>query len=127
MEYALKNYITDKMSSKFTEKPPFDMNSTFAESECTIPMFFVLFPGVEPTKDIRELGAKHNKSISDQTLIEISMGQGQEKKANYDLAQSAQNGNWIVLNNIHLMTTWTKELELILDEILPTAHEEFRC
>lgn len=87
----------------------------------------MLFPGVEPTKDIRELAGKNNKTIADGTLIEISMGQGQEDRANKALVQAAQDGNWVVLNNIHLMTVWTKQLELKLDEICPTAHEEFRC
>jgi dynein heavy chain len=103
------------------------MTQTFNESDSTIPMFFVLFPGVEPTKDIREIAAKQNKTINDNTLIEISMGQGQEERANRALIQASQDGNWVVLNNIHLMTTWTKQLELKLDEITPTAHEEFRC
>lgn len=97
------------------------------ESDCSIPFFFVLFPGVEPTKDIREAGARYNKSISNNTLIEISMGQGQEDRANKALVQAAQDGNWVALNNIHLMTTWTRILELKLDEVTPTAHEEFRC
>lgn len=127
MEYALKNYITAEMGAKYTEKPPFDMIETYNESDSTIPLFFVLFPGVEPTKDIREIGAKSNKNISEGTLIEISMGQGQEERANKALIQAAQDGNWVVLNNIHLMTVWTKQLELKLDEITPTAHEEFRC
>jgi len=90
-------------------------------------MFFVLFPGVEPTKDIREIAVKNNKNVLDNTLIEISMGQGQEERANKAIVQAAQDGNWVVLNNIHLMQTWTKQLELKLDEITSTAHEEFRC
>jgi len=90
-------------------------------------MFFVLFPGVEPTKDIRQQAANVGKSLLQETLIEISMGQGQEPRANKSLKLAAQEGHWIVLNNIHLMTTWTKQLELLLDEITPTAHEEFRC
>jgi len=127
MEYALKNYISNEMSSYYTEKPPFDIEQTYSESFSSIPLFFVLFPGVEPTKDIREQASKCNKSINDGTLIEISMGQGQEERANKSLIQCAQDGNWIVLNNIHLMTVWTKKLELLLDEITPTAHENFRC
>jgi dynein heavy chain len=103
------------------------MSQAMLESDCSIPFFFVLFPGVEPTKDIREAGVKYNKSISNNTLIEISMGQGQEDRANKALVQAAQDGNWVALNNIHLMTTWTRILELKLDEVTPTAHEEFRC
>jgi len=111
------------------------MKETYLESASTIPLFFVLFPGVEPTKDIREMGGaldrldipKSNKSVADGTLVEISMGQGQEERADKALLQAAQDGNWVVLNNIHLMTVWTKQLELKLDEICPTAHEDFRC
>ena len=97
------------------------------ESDCSIPFFFMLFPGVEPTKDIREAGVKYIKSISNNTLIEISMSQGQEDRANKALVQAAQDGNWVALNNIHLMTTWTRILELKHDEVTPTANEEFRC
>jgi dynein heavy chain len=103
------------------------MATAMVESDCSIPLFFVLFPGVEPTTDIRNVCEKYNKSISNNTLIEISMGQGQEERANKALVQAAQDGNWVALNNIHLMTTWTRVLELKLDEVTPTAHEEFRC
>lgn len=135
MEYALKNYVQNEMDSEYTkrrgvgycDKPPFNMAQAMLESDCSIPLFFVLFPGVEPTGDIRAVGQKYNKSIGNNTLIEISMGQGQEERANKALVQAAQDGNWVALNNIHLMTTWTRVLELKLDEITPTAHEEFRC
>jgi len=42
----------------YTDKPPFNMTMAMAESDCTIPLFFVLFPGVEPTTDIRQVGEK---------------------------------------------------------------------
>jgi len=55
------------------------------------------------------------------------MGQGQEERANKALVQGAQVGKRGARSNIHLMTTWTRVLELKLDEITPTAHEDFRC
>lgn len=34
------------------------MFQAMLESDCSIPLFFVLFPGVEPTTDIRNVGQK---------------------------------------------------------------------
>jgi dynein heavy chain len=40
------------------------------------PVFFVLFPGVDPTPDVERVGKANNVSIADGSLINISMGQG---------------------------------------------------
>lgn len=42
------------------------------------PIFFVLFPGVDPTPDVERVAKKNGVSIQAGTLINISMGQGQE-------------------------------------------------
>lgn len=44
-------------------------------------MFFVLFPGVDPTPDVERQGAKYDISISNGKFTNISMGQGQEDRA----------------------------------------------
>lgn len=38
------------------------------------PVFFVLFPGVDPTPDVERVGKRFGVSIADGTLINISMG-----------------------------------------------------
>ena len=53
----------------YCDKPPFNMAQAMLESDCSIPLFFVLFPGVEPTGYIRSVGQKYNKSIGNNTLI----------------------------------------------------------
>jgi dynein heavy chain len=37
------------MGEKYVEQPPFSILETFAETNHRIPVFFVLFPGVDPT------------------------------------------------------------------------------
>jgi dynein heavy chain, axonemal len=44
------------------------------------PIFFVLFPGVDPTPDVERVGAKYGASIAAGTFLNISMGQGQEER-----------------------------------------------
>lgn len=43
-------------------------------------MFFVLFPGVDPTQDVENIGKLNGKEM-DISLFNLSMGQGQEEKA----------------------------------------------
>ena len=40
------------------------------------PIFFVLFPGVDPTPDVERVGRKNGVSISEGSFVNISMGQG---------------------------------------------------
>lgn len=40
------------------------------------PVFFVLFPGGDPTPDVEKVGRKFGISIMEGTFINISMGQG---------------------------------------------------
>lgn len=60
------------------------------------------------------------------SLINISMGQGQEEKAISFLKECALKGTWLFLQNVHLMQSWLKTFERVLDETLKNAHEDFR-
>lgn len=45
------------------------------------PIFFILFPGYSPSKDIEEYARKLGKTVESGDLTLISMGQGQEGPA----------------------------------------------
>jgi dynein heavy chain len=60
------------------------------------PIFFVLFPGVDPTPDVEKIGKTMGKLASDRTFINISMGQGQEETAIQTLKEAGKNGNWVM-------------------------------
>ena len=47
--FALKHFINESMGSSFVTQPPFDMKGTYQEASASTPIFFVLFPGVDPT------------------------------------------------------------------------------
>lgn len=67
------------------------------------PVFFVLFPGGDPTPDVERVGAANGVSIQGGTFLNISMGQGQEEIAIKALYEAGKKGNWIMLQNVHLM------------------------
>jgi len=106
---------------------PFDIQQMFSDSTSQTPIFFVLFPGVDPTTSVEKLGAEQGKLVLEKTFVNIPMGQGQEKVAENALDLAAKEGHWIMLQNIHLMENWAKILEVRLEKAMLTAHDEFRC
>jgi len=124
---ALKQFILDNLGQDYVEQAPFDMEAALEESTCITPFFFVLFPGVDPTPTIEQLGKKMGKTEANGMLVNISMGQGQEQIALNALTKAAKEGGWIMLQNIHLMQAWLKHLERALEVIEEFSHESFRC
>lgn len=93
---ALVEFVTQNMGIEYVEAPPFDIVDTYDEMNPQTPVFFVLFPGVDPTPDVELIGKMNGKTIADGTFINISMGQGQEVIADNALKEAGKNGNWVM-------------------------------
>jgi len=116
------------MGAKFVEPVQFNIFNTFEETNPQTPIFFVLFPGVDPTPDVERVGEKFGKRDADRTFINISMGQGQEDIAIKHLKEAGKAGNWVMFQNVHLMQTWMKSFERNLELVLEdNVHPDFRC
>lgn len=119
------------MGEKYIEQPPFSIFEIFKETSPITPIFFVLFPGVDPTPDVERVGQNYDISATNERFVNISMGQGQEEKARKALFECAQKGKWIMLQNLHLMQSWIygiNGLEGFLESIFanPKTHKNFR-
>ena len=73
---ALQQFVGENLGEEFVEQTPFDVYQLYNEMTAITPAFFVLFPGVDPTPDVERVGKSNGISIVDNTLINISMGQG---------------------------------------------------
>lgn len=124
---ALTVYVSGKMGQEYVVQKPFDMAATFAESSKANPIFFVLFPGVDPTPWVESLGKKLGFTVDNGKFINISMGQGQEAPAMGHLQNLSKNGGWLMLQNVHLMQTWLPSLERQLEIASENSHADFRC
>jgi dynein heavy chain len=124
---ALSEFVATNLGPSFVTQPPFSLESIYMESSASTPMFFILFPGVDPTPWIEALGKKFDVTVAKGNLINISMGQGQEKPAENALTKYAKEGGWIVLQNVHLMQSWLKQLETKLESCAEEADQNFRC
>jgi dynein heavy chain len=52
------------------------MSELASESGPATPLFFVLFPGVDPTPEVEKMALENGKSLANGKLTIISMGQG---------------------------------------------------
>lgn len=123
---GLRAFIAARLGDAYVGGPPFSMGATYAESTASTPIFFVLFPGVDPTTWVEELGRARGITPESGRLVNISMGQGQEARAVRALTQLAATGGWVLLQNVHLMTTWLPSLERQLELLQESAHPDFR-
>ena len=78
---ALSLFVEKTMGSEYVNQEAFDARKMFEESGPSTPIFFVLFPGYSPSKDIEKLANEMGKSSENGKLTIISMGQGQEPVA----------------------------------------------
>lgn len=107
----------------FTHEP---ITKTFEEAGPVTPLFFILSPGVDPLKDIEMLGRRRGITLENRKLVSVSLGQGQDVIAIEALERAHQEGTWVMLGNIHLMTSWLPTLEKKMDELSVGYHDDFR-
>ncbi|EHH25255.1 hypothetical protein EGK_09043 [Macaca mulatta] len=134
MTYAVKNFVEEKMGSKFVEGRSVEFSKSYEESSPSTPIFFILSPGVDPLKDVEALGKKLGFTIDNGKLHNVSLGQGQEVVAEDALDVAAEKGHWVILQvrgaqhcgNIHLVARWLGTLDKKLERYSTGSHEDYR-
>lgn len=129
---ALEDFVKNELGDRYIQEPPFQMQEVFNESAHNSPMFFLLFPGVNPYADVEACGiankfTEDNEYAEGYNLRRISMGQGQEAVAEKVIDDFSITGGWVYLDNVHLMSKWISTLERKLEVCAESAHENFRC
>uniref|UniRef100_A0A8C8WRI9 Dynein axonemal heavy chain 17 n=1 Tax=Panthera leo TaxID=9689 RepID=A0A8C8WRI9_PANLE len=126
MTYAVRNFVEEKMGSKFVEGRSVEFSKSYEESSPSTPIFFILSPGVDPLKDVEALGKKLGFTIDNGKLHNVSLGQGQEVVAENALDMAAEMGHWVILQNIHLVARWLSTLDKKVERYSTGSHEDYR-
>ncbi|XP_077407169.1 dynein axonemal heavy chain 9 isoform X2 [Vanacampus margaritifer] len=126
MTYAVRDFVEEKLGAKYVIGRSLDFAVSFEETGPTTPMFFILSPGVDPLKDVEKHGNKLGFTFDNKNFHNVSLGQGQEAMAEQVLGLAAQNGHWVILQNIHLVARWLGTLEKLLEQQAEGSHENFR-
>ncbi|NXO09419.1 DYH9 protein, partial [Oriolus oriolus] len=71
-------------------------------------------------------GKKLGYTFNHGNLHNVSLGQGQEVVAEQALDLAAEEGHWVILQNIHLVAKWLSSLEKKLEQHSEGSHRDFR-
>ncbi|XP_053400577.1 cytoplasmic dynein 2 heavy chain 1-like [Mercenaria mercenaria] len=85
------------------------------------PILIVISPGADPSQELKELA---DDTVGHDRYHQVAMGQGQSEIAMQLLRDCSQNGDWLCLKNLHLVTAWLPSLEKEINTLKP--HKDFR-
>ncbi|XP_025202252.1 dynein beta chain, ciliary-like, partial [Melanaphis sacchari] len=126
MTYATKVYVQEILGLKYINFRPLEFNDSFKETTSTTPVFFILSAGVDPTRDVEAVGKKKGYTIEKKNFHNISLGQGQEQVAENAIELSSRMGNWVMLQNVHLVQKWLPTLDKKMEASFEHPHVNYR-
>ena len=74
--FALRKFVVGFLGEDFVSQPPFSMRSVYEDSSASTPILFLLFPGVDPSAWVENLGREMGITASSEMLSNTSMGEG---------------------------------------------------
>jgi dynein axonemal heavy chain len=121
---AVRNYVIKSMDTDYFVQPPvLQYRRIWEQSTATSPVVFVLSPGADPLSSLQQLAAA--EGFFPQKFKYLALGQGQASIAEKMLEIGYHRGHWVVLQNCHLLASWLKTLEKLLDT-MTKPHADFR-
>ncbi|XP_062273833.1 dynein axonemal heavy chain 10 [Scomber scombrus] len=120
---AVTDYVTVTMGEKYVQPPVISFDAIYEQSTPNSPIIFILSPGSDPAGDLMKLAER--SGFGGNKFKFLAMGQGQEKVALQLLEKAVSRGQWLMLQNCHLLVKWLKDLEKSLERIT-TPHPSFR-
>lgn len=120
---AINSYVIEVMGEEFVTPPVINFKAIYEQTTPSTPVVFMLSPGSDPTVDLMKL-AEQYKMLHDKFKY-ISLGQGQEAAALHLFENATKNGEWLLLQNGHLLISFMKKIEKQLDKV-DSNHKDFR-
>jgi len=121
---AVKRFVIEAMESDYFVQPPvLKYDRIFKQSTPYAPVVFILSPGADPQSALQSLAVE--LGFFPTKFKSLALGQGQDKLAERMLEMGYHRGHWVILSNCHLLASWLKTLEKLLQN-LTKPHADFR-
>ncbi|XP_064550918.1 dynein axonemal heavy chain 10 [Drosophila montana] len=120
---CINQYIVETMDEFYIMPPVVSFSAVYEQTTASIPVCFILSAGSDPTNDLIKLADIVLGGMGN--FCHISLGQGQEKTALTMLETAIRQGQWLMLQNGHLLVKFVRELEKFLDKV-ENPHPDFR-
>lgn len=110
---AITSFVEKELGTEFVSPPPFDIKKSYNDSNCLVPLIFILSPGADPMGALWKFCERMGY---DNKFYSISLGQGQGPIAQAMIEQAQIEGGWVCLQNCHLAAKWLPVLEMICEK-----------
>jgi len=120
---ATKGFIAYKLSDYYVQPPSLVYDKIYEKSNEKMPIVFILSPGADPQSDVAKLG--EIMGFTGTKFKFVSLGQGMGGVAQQAIETGYQRGHWVMLQNCHLLASWLRTLEKILEQ-MHKPHKDFR-
>ncbi|XP_041985040.1 dynein axonemal heavy chain 10 [Aricia agestis] len=120
---AITDYVTVTMGEEYVTPPVVSLDAVYEQTTPFSPVVFILSPGSDPTADLMKLADRCG--FGGGKFKYLSLGQGQEGAALALLDGAMSHGQWLILQNCHLLLPFLRELDKRL-EMMEKPHPEYR-
>ncbi|KAF1331353.1 Dynein heavy chain, partial [Globisporangium splendens] len=122
LQSAIIQFICGVMQLKSLTPPPLDFKEIGTDEASNVtPVLLLTTAGADPSKELEEVASA---VVGKAHYFEVAMGGGQQDKALSLLKSTTQHGEWLCLQNLHLVIAWLPTLEKEINILTP--HHKFR-
>lgn len=119
---AMLRFVCRELGINSPSPSPLVLRSLYeGESTAGVPILMITTTGADPSKDVEDFAVG---CVGRDRYHELAMGGGQQSIALGMVRDGMQNGDWVCLKNLHLVTAWLPILEKELSSKEP--HQDFR-
>jgi dynein heavy chain len=120
---GMTRFVISSLGEKYVTPPVINYQLILDQTTPFTPVIFILSPGADPATDLAKLA--ETIGFGSNKLKFVSLGQGQGPIAMQLLETAILRGQWIMLQNCHLLINWLKMLEKYLEKV-DKPHKDFR-
>eukprot|EP00667_Euglena_gracilis_P000018 EG_transcript_18 len=109
---AVQEFVQEVLGPCLVGLPPPDLAQAFADSAPGTPLLFLLAPGANAVAAISRLAEGQQPTPC---LRFVSLGQGQGAHARQSVEAGMKAGQWVLLENCHLASSFLRDLQALVE------------